>query len=88
MISTDFHQLVELFIEGAGNLQPGIFGLNGFSESDFINADFELIGDPIGFHSFEKAYEVPYFRRKITVVFKQYFLRARVWGAVLVLQVG
>ncbi|MBK5529667.1 hypothetical protein JFT86_22280 [Pseudomonas sp. TH06] len=80
MISTDFHQLVELFIEGAGNLQPGIFGLNGFSESDFINADFELIGDPIGFHSFEKAYEVPYFRRKITVVFKQYFFASESLG--------
>lgn len=73
MISTDFHQLVELFIEGSGNLQPSIFELDSFSESVFISAGFELIGDPNGFHSFEKAYDVPYFRRKITVVFKQYF---------------
>lgn len=80
MISTDFHQLVQLFIEGAGNLQPGIFGLSGVSESDFISADFELIGDPGGFHSFEKAFEVPYFFRKITIVFKQYFLASESLG--------
>lgn len=80
MISTDFHQLVQLFIEGAGNLQPDLFGLSGLSESDFISADFELIGDPDGFHSFEKAYEVPYFRRKITVVFKQYFFASESLG--------
>lgn len=80
MISTDFHQLVQLFIEGAGNLQPGIFGLKGFSGADLISADFELIGDPNGFHSFEKAYEVPYFRRKIMVVFKQYFFASESLG--------
>jgi hypothetical protein len=73
MVSTDFHQLVELFIEGSGNPQPSIFGLDSFSKSDFISGDFELIDDPNGFHSFEKAYDVPYFLRKITVVFKQYF---------------
>ena len=80
MIPTDFHQLVELFIEGSGNFQPSIFGLDSFSESDFISGDFELIGDPNGFHSFEKAYDVPYFRRKITVVFKQYFFASESLG--------
>jgi hypothetical protein len=44
MVSTDFHQLVELFIKGSGNLQPSIFGLDSFSESVFISAGFELIG--------------------------------------------
>ncbi|WP_414868986.1 hypothetical protein [Pseudomonas sp. IT-347P] len=73
MISTDFHKLIELFIAGAGSLQPGIFGLNSFSKAEFIKADFELFGDLGDFHFFEKAYDVPYFRRKITVVFKQYF---------------
>ncbi|MEN5312580.1 hypothetical protein [Pseudomonas koreensis] len=73
MISTNFYKLIALFLEGAGNLQPNIFGLKGLSEMEFINADFELVGDLDDFHFFEKAYDVPYLRRKIEIVFKQYF---------------
>jgi len=47
--------------------------LKGFSGSEFINADFELIGDLDNFHFFEKAYDASYSRRKIAIVFKQYF---------------
>jgi hypothetical protein len=73
VISTDFYKLIALFLEGAGNLQPNIFGLKGFSGAEFINADFELVGDLDDFHFFEKAYDAPYSRRKIAIVFKQYF---------------
>ncbi|MFJ2538682.1 hypothetical protein [Pseudomonas sp. NPDC087614] len=73
MISTDFYKLIALFLEGAGNLQPNIFGLKSLSEMELINADFELVGDLNDFHFFEKAYDVPNSRRKIEIVFKQYF---------------
>jgi hypothetical protein len=80
MISTDFYKLIALFLEGAGNLQPNIFGLNDFSESEFINADFELVGDLGDFHFFEKEYSVFYLRRKISIVFKQYFFVSEALG--------
>jgi len=80
MISTDFYKLISLFLEGAGNLQPNIFGLKDFSESEFINADFELVGDLDDFHFFEKEYNVPYLRRKISIVFKKYFFVSEALG--------
>jgi len=58
VIFTDFCKLIALFLEGAGNLQPNIFGLKGFSGAEFINADFELVGDLDDFHFFEKAYDI------------------------------
>ncbi|MGY2292372.1 hypothetical protein ACW9H6_21910 [Pseudomonas sp. SDO528_S397] len=81
MISTDFYKLIALFLDGAGNLQPNIFGLKGLSEVEFINADFELVGDLDDFHFFEKAYNAPYLRRKIEVVFKQYFFVSEKLGS-------
>jgi hypothetical protein len=64
MIVADFYKLIALFLEGTGNLQPNIFGLNDFSEPEFINADFELVGDLDDFHFFEKEYSVSYLRQK------------------------
>jgi len=80
MIVADFYKLIALFLEGTGNLQPNIFGLNDFSEPEFINADFELVGDLDDFHFFEKEYSVSYLRQKISIVFKQYFFVSEALG--------
>lgn len=80
MISTDFFKMVELFLEGAGNIQSTIFGLRNFSETELLSCGFELVGDPHDFRLFEKVYEVPYFRQKVTVVLKQYFFGAERLG--------
>lgn len=81
MISTDLIEIIELFIDGRGRLEPEVFGLGNFSESALLSADFELIGESEGFHFFEKDYEVSYFNRKITVVLKQYFFGCESLGA-------
>lgn len=80
MVVTGFYKLIALFLEGVGNLQPNIFGLKDFSESEFINADFELVGDFDDFHFFEKECNVTYLRRKISIVFKQYFFVSEALG--------
>lgn len=80
MISTDFFKVAELFLGGAGHLPSTLFGLRNFSETELLHCDFELVGDPLSFHFFEKAYQAPYFRRKVTVVLKQYFFGAERLG--------
>lgn len=54
--------------------------MKGFSEFEFLNADFELVGDLDDFHFFEKEYSVSYLRRKISIVFKQYFFVSEALG--------
>jgi len=81
MISTDLFELIKLFIDGKGTLEPEIFGLGDFSESELLNANFELVGESEGFHFFEKAYEASYFNRKITILLKQYFFGCESLGA-------
>ncbi|MBL0798402.1 MULTISPECIES: hypothetical protein [unclassified Pseudomonas] len=54
--------------------------MKGFSESEFLNADFELVGDLDDFHFFEKEYSVSYLCRKISIVFKQYFFVSEALG--------
>jgi hypothetical protein len=81
MISTDLFELIKLFIDGKGRLESKIFGLADFSESELLNANFELIGESEGFHFFEKAYEVFYSNRKITILLKQYFFGCESLGA-------
>lgn len=54
--------------------------MKGFSESEFLNADFELVGDLDDFHFFEKEYSVSYLCRKVSIVFKQYFFVSEALG--------
>ncbi|WP_085639560.1 MULTISPECIES: hypothetical protein [unclassified Pseudomonas] len=73
MLSTNFYGFIDFFMGGEIELQPKDVGLNSFSESEFFENNYELIGESSDFHFFEKAHDVPYFNRKAIILLKYYF---------------
>ncbi|WP_155628697.1 hypothetical protein [Burkholderia stagnalis] len=73
-------ELFDLFMSTGVIEKPSLFGLTDFSPANLEAAGYELVGDPLDFHLYEKLHVASYRGRIVDIVFKSYFLSGREIG--------
>ncbi|KTC34845.1 hypothetical protein AO265_20465 [Pseudomonas sp. ABAC61] len=88
MRSITVAQLVCLHLQDSTLKHPSLFGLERFSAAELAANGYERVGEPQGFHLYEKNCTPRHHQRTLDVLFKCYFLDCQLVGTGLRLAPG
>ncbi len=81
MLPITFFKLFEQHLNDSTLEHSPLFGLEVLSADELAAKGYELIGDPVDFHFYEKSHTTVYHRRAQEVILKYYFFNQQRLGS-------